>query len=263
MQDESAEEFPYRTEYKKKSIRSYVIRAGRMTEGQRRAFDTYWVQYGLSLFDGPLNPLEAFGREAPLALEIGFGMGDSLLAMAQAEPDKNFIGIEVHPPGVGRLINNAGKAGVENLKIYMADAVDVLNDCIGDATLDRFQLYFPDPWHKKKHHKRRIVQAEFVRLICSKLKTGGAMHMATDWQNYAEHMLEVLQAEPLLENTSSTNDYVERPEWRPETKFERRGQRLGHGVWDLVYRRRPGEASILEPVEVTAKDSDTPVSEAE
>lgn len=237
MQDESAEEFPYRTEYKKKSIRSYVIRAGRMTEGQRRAFDNYWGDYGLSLFGGPLNVREVFGREAPLVLEIGFGMGDSLLAMAEAEPDKDFIGIEVHPPGVGRLINNAGKAAVKNLRVYMADAVDVLNDCIADGSLDRFQLYFPDPWHKKKHHKRRIVQPEFVRLICSKLKAGGLLHMATDWENYAEHMLEVLEAESQLENTAGQNHYAERPEFRPETKFERRGQRLGHGVWDLLYRR--------------------------
>ncbi len=237
MQDESAEEFPYRTEYKKKSIRSYVIRAGRMTEGQRRAFDNYWGTYGLSLFGGPLNPREVFGREAPLVLEIGFGMGDSLLAMAEAEPDKDFIGIEVHPPGVGRLINNAGKMGLENLRVYMADALDVLNDCIADGSLDRFQLYFPDPWHKKKHHKRRIVQPEFVRLICSKLKAGGLLHMATDWENYAEQMLEVLEAEPQLENPTGKNNYSPRPEFRPETKFERRGQRLGHGVWDLLYRR--------------------------
>lgn len=238
MQDKSAEEFPYRTEYKKKSIRSYVIRAGRMTEGQRRAFDNYWGTYGLSLFGGPLNPQEVFGREAPLVLEIGFGMGDSLLAMAEAEPDKDFIGIEVHPPGVGRLINNAGKMGLKNLRVYMADAVDVLNDCIADGSLDRFQLYFPDPWHKKKHHKRRIVQPEFVRLICSKLKAGGLLHMATDWENYAEQMLEVLEAEPELTNAAGEGNYSERPEFRPETKFERRGQRLGHGVWDLLYRRK-------------------------
>ncbi|MCW8125495.1 tRNA (guanosine(46)-N7)-methyltransferase TrmB [Microbulbifer halophilus] len=238
MQDESAEDFPYRTEYKRKSIRSYVIRAGRMTEGQRRAFDTYWGRYGLSLFDGPLDPLEVFGRTAPLVLEIGFGMGDSLLAMAEAEPEKDFIGIEVHPPGVGRLINNAGGAGVGNLRVYMADAVDVLNDCIADASLDRFQLYFPDPWHKKKHHKRRIVQPEFVRLLCAKLKPGGLMHLATDWENYAEHMLEVLEAEERLENTAGAGNYSGRPSFRPQTKFERRGQRLGHGVWDLLYRRK-------------------------
>lgn len=238
MQEESAEDFPYRTEFKKKSIRSYVIRAGRMTESQRRAFDSYWGKYGLSLFAGALNPQEVFGRAAPLVLEIGFGMGDSLLAMAEAEPDKDFIGIEVHPPGVGRLINNAGKAEIRNLRVYMADAIDVLNDSIGDGSLDRFQLYFPDPWHKKKHHKRRIVQPEFVRLICSKLKSGGLLHMATDWENYAEQMREVLEMEPQLENTAGKNNYSPRPDFRPETKFERRGQRLGHGVWDLLYRRR-------------------------
>ncbi|WKD49798.1 tRNA (guanosine(46)-N7)-methyltransferase TrmB [Microbulbifer spongiae] len=239
MQEAFAEVFPYRTEYKKKSIRSYVMRAGRITEGQRRAFDTYWSQYGLSLFDGPLNVRAVFGREAPLVLEIGFGMGDSLLAMAQAEPEKDFIGIEVHPPGVGRLINNAGKTGVKNLRVYMADALDVLNDCIRNGSLDRFQLYFPDPWHKKKHHKRRIVQPEFVQLICSKLKTGGQLHMATDWQSYAEHMQAVLQAAHPLTNTAAGGGPVERPAWRPQTKFERRGQRLGHGVWDLLYRRLP------------------------
>jgi tRNA (guanine-N7-)-methyltransferase len=235
---ESPEDFPYRTEYKKKSIRSYVIRAGRMTEGQRRAFDNYWGECGLSLFDGAINPAEVFDREAPLVLEIGFGMGDSLLQMAEAEPDKNFIGIEVHPPGVGRLINNAGKAGLKNLKVYMADAIDVLNDCIADGSLDRFQLYFPDPWHKKKHHKRRIVQPEFVRLLCSKLKPGGLIHLATDWQEYAEHMLEVMEAEAQLENTSGKGEFSPRPEFRPQTKFERRGERLGHGVWDLLYALR-------------------------
>ncbi|MCO1332873.1 tRNA (guanosine(46)-N7)-methyltransferase TrmB [Microbulbifer sp. OS29] len=254
MQDESAEDFPYRTEFKKKSIRSYVIRAGRMTEGQRRAFDNYWGEYGLSLFDGSMDRQKVFGRQAPLALEIGFGMGDSLLAMAEAEPDKDFIGIEVHPPGVGRLINGAAKAGVKNLRVYMADAVDVLNDCIGNGCLDRFQLYFPDPWHKKKHHKRRIVQSEFVHLLCSKLKTGGLMHMATDWENYAEYMQEVLQKEKLLENTATDGQYVARPEWRPETKFERRGQKLGHGVWDLVYRRLPGE---VQPQVLTPPENDT------
>ncbi|MEX2964043.1 tRNA (guanosine(46)-N7)-methyltransferase TrmB [Microbulbifer sp. TYP-18] len=237
MQEDSAEKFPYRTEYKKKSIRSYVIRAGRMTEGQRRAFDHYWGPYGLSLFDGPLSARQVFGRGAPLVLEIGFGMGDSLLAMARAEPDKDFIGIEVHPPGVGRLINNAGTAGVENLRVYMADAIDVLNDCIADASLDRIQLYFPDPWHKKKHHKRRIVQPQFARLLCTKLKPGGLLHMATDWENYAEQMLEVLETEALLENTAGKGEYAPRPDFRPQTKFERRGQRLGHGVWDLLYRR--------------------------
>lgn len=222
-------------EFKPKSIRSFVIRAGRMTDGQRSAFDEFWPVYGLSLFGGPLDAAAAFGNGNPVALEIGFGMGDSLLAMAQAEPEVNFIGIEVHPPGVGRLINNAGKEGIRNLKVYMADARDVLEDCIPDASLARFQLYFPDPWHKKKHNKRRIVQPEFVALAARKLQQGGLLHMATDWQHYAEQMLEVLAAEPALANTAV--DYAECPAFRPKTKFEARGERLGHGVWDLLFRK--------------------------
>jgi tRNA (guanine-N7-)-methyltransferase len=222
-------------EFKPKSIRSFVIRAGRMTDGQRSAFDDYWPLYGLSLFGGQLDAETAFGNANPVALEIGFGMGDSLLAMAQAEPEVNFVGIEVHPPGVGRLINTAGKESIRNLKVYMADAKDVLEDCIPDGSLGRFQLYFPDPWHKKKHHKRRIVQPEFVALAARKLRPGGLLHMATDWQNYAEQMLEVLIAEPALENTAT--DYAERPTFRPTTKFETRGERLGHGVWDLLFRK--------------------------
>ncbi|MCH9691990.1 MAG: tRNA (guanosine(46)-N7)-methyltransferase TrmB [Gammaproteobacteria bacterium] len=238
MQQDPAQTFPYQTEYKKKPIRSYVMRAGRMTPGQRLAFDRYWEQLGLSLFAGPLAASQAFGREAPLVLELGFGMGDSLFSMAEAEPDKNFIGIEVHPPGVGRLLNTAGSAGLSNLRVYMADAVDVLNDCILDASLDRFQLYFPDPWHKKKHNKRRIVQPAFIQLLCKKLKPGGLVHMATDWENYAEQMHEVLAAEPQLENLAGEHPYTPRPPFRPQTKFEHRGQQLGHGVWDLLYKRR-------------------------
>ncbi len=230
-----AETFEIKPEYKPKAIRSYVIRAGRMTVGQKKAFDRWWPGYGLSLFDGAIDPVALFGREAPLVLEIGFGMGASLLEMALQEPDKDFIGIEVHPPGVGRLINDAGKAEVTNLKVYMADAMDVLEDCIPDASIDRLQLYFPDPWHKKKHHKRRIVQPEFVQALRPKLKPGGVFHMATDWENYAEHMLEVLAVAPGYENTVA--DYAERPPYRPITKFEQRGERLGHGVWDLVFRR--------------------------
>src|SRR5690606_28384420 len=146
-----------RPEFKKKSIRSYVVRAGRMTDGQRRAFDDHWPQYGLSLFAGAADWQQIFGRKAPVVLEIGFGMGDSLLDMVAAEQDKDFVGIEVHPPGVGRLINNAGEQGLDNLRVYLADAVDVLDDCIPDASLARVQIYFPDPWHKKKHNKRRII----------------------------------------------------------------------------------------------------------
>lgn len=224
-----------RPEYKKKPIRSFVIRSGRMTEGQRAAFADWWPQYGLSLQDGPLHTQEVFGNNHPLVVEVGFGMGDSLLAMAEAAPDINFIGIEVHPPGVGRLISSAGRLGLPNLRVYMADATDVLSDCIADSSLMRFQLYFPDPWHKTKHHKRRIVQPAFVELIARKLAPEGVLHMATDWESYARHMLLVLQANESL--TNNANAFAERPEYRPKTKFEARGERLGHGVWDLLFSK--------------------------
>lgn len=224
-------------EFKQKAIRSYVIRGGRITEGQKKAFDRAWAGYGLSLFDGALDYQRVFGRQAPVVLEVGFGMGDSLLAMAQAEPDKDFIGIEVHPPGVGRLINNAAKEGLSNLKVYMADAVDVLEDCIPDGSLARFQLYFPDPWHKKKHNKRRIVQPEFMQLVAAKLQTGGVCHLATDWEAYAEHMMEVMSLAPNYQNQAEPYHFSPRPAHRPLTKFENRGQKLGHGVWDLLFER--------------------------
>jgi tRNA (guanine-N7-)-methyltransferase len=227
-----------RTEFKKKSIRSYVIRGGRMTHGQKKAFEDYWSQYGVSLFDGPLDIPAAFGREAPLVLEIGFGMGGSLLEMATAEPNKDFIGIEVHPPGVGCLINNAGKQGLSNLKVYMADAIDVLEDCVTYGSIDRLQLYFPDPWHKKRHNKRRIVQPAFLDKLLPRLKMGGLIHMATDWEPYAEHMMEVLSADDRIINTAGEGQYSARPAYRPVTKFEQRGERLGHGVWDLIFSKR-------------------------
>lgn len=225
----------YRPEFKKKAIRSFVIRAGRMTDGQRAAFDKWWPQYGLSLFDGPIDLQTTFGNQNPVNVEVGFGMGDSLLEMAQNAPEQNFIGIEVHPPGVGRLMNSAGEAGIRNLKIYMADATDVMIDCIANDSLSRFQLYFPDPWHKKKHNKRRIVQTEFVKLITNKLKPEGIVHMATDWEEYAQQMLEVLNGDATLTNT--VEGYAPRPEFRPKTKFEARGERLGHGVWDLLFHK--------------------------
>ena len=224
-------------EFKKKSIRSFVIRGGRMTEGQKNAFDKWWPHYGVSLFDGPINPAELFGRSAPLVLEIGFGMGDSLVDMAIADPDSDFIGIEVHPPGVGRLINRAGTEGVPNLRCYMADANDVLSDCIPDGSLERLHLFFPDPWHKKKHNKRRIVQPEFVEKIRAKLKIGGHFHMATDWEAYAEHMMEVMTAAPGYENIAGGSEFAPQPSYRPTTKFERRGENLGHGVWDIIFSR--------------------------
>lgn len=226
-----------RPEFKQKSIRSFVVRAGRMTEGQRRAFDDHWPDYGLSLFDGAVHWPQVFGRRAPVVLEIGFGMGDSLLAMASAEPDKDFVGIEVHPPGVGRLINNAGELGLTNLRVYLADASDVLQDCIPDGSLARVQIYFPDPWHKKKHHKRRLVQPAFVERLRHKLEIGGVLHLATDWREYAEAMLEVMSTAPGYRNVDLDGGFVPRPDFRPVTKFEQRGERLGHGVWDLLFRR--------------------------
>lgn len=235
--DDASEELEWRPEYKKKAIRSYVIRAGRMTEGQKNAFSRCWPQYGLSLFDGSIDYTEVFEREAPTVLEVGFGMGASLLQMAEAESDKNFIGIEVHPPGVGRIINCAREQEVGNLKVYMADAVDVLTDCIPDNSLDRFQLYFPDPWHKKKHNKRRIVQREFMALVQQKLRVGGLIHLATDWHEYAEHMMEVMSTMEGLTNCAGEYLFAEKPDFRPTTKFETRGEKLGHGVWDLLFTK--------------------------
>jgi len=224
-------------EYKKKPIRSYVIRSGRMTDGQKGAFDQWWSEYGLSLFGGEIDPVTVFERRAPLVVEVGFGMGDSLFEMACNEPDKNFIGIEVHPPGVGRLISLAGKQGLTNIRVYMADAVDVLNDCLPKNSVDRFQLFFPDPWHKKKHHKRRIVQDDFVQTVRRTLKPGGHFHMATDWENYAEYATEVMELAVGYSNTSSQYCFSPRPEYRPKTKFEARGERLGHGVWDIIFSK--------------------------
>ena len=231
------EGFLIKPEFKPKSIRSFVIRAGRITVGQKNAFEKYWPDMGLSLFAGAINPAEIFGRVAPLVLEIGFGMGDSLLEMARNEPEKNFIGIEVHPPGVGRLISSASQEGLSNLRVYMADAMDVLEDCIPDASIDRLQLYFPDPWHKKKHHKRRIVQPEFVQKLRPKLKENGVFHMATDWQAYAEHMLEVMNNATGFATDFTETGFAPRPDYRPITKFEKRGERLGHGVWDLLFKK--------------------------
>ena len=226
-----------KTEFKKKAIRSYVIRGGRMTEAQEKAFAQWWPLYGLSLHDGAIQPSEVFGRTAPLVIEVGFGMGDSLLAMALAEPEKDFIGIEVHPPGVGRLINEAGKQEVKNLKVYLADAIDVLEDCIPDGCAERFQLYFPDPWHKKKHNKRRIVQPSFVECVRNKLQPDGVFHMATDWEHYAEHMMEAMCIAPGFKNIAGDYAFADRPEYRPITKFEKRGTGLGHGCWDIIFRK--------------------------
>ncbi len=217
-------------------IRSFVVRPGRITEGQRKALEAGMPRFGLALADGELDAVAAFGREAPLVMEIGFGMGQSLVEMAAASPETNFLGIEVHRPGVGRLLHAMMENEIDNIRVYCDDAVLVLEECIAPASLDGVQIFFPDPWHKKRHHKRRLIQPAFVRLLCERLKPGGFLHLATDWENYAEHMLEVLSAEPALENCAGPGRYSPRPDTRPLTKFEQRGQRLGHGVWDLYFR---------------------------
>lgn len=218
-------------------IRSFVLRAGRMTRGQEVAFEHYWPEAGLTLEQGLIDPVAVFGRRAPLVFEIGFGMGQSLAAMAAAAPDTDFIGVEVHKPGVGRLLMTLGEQQLSNIRVYCDDAVEVLARCIPDASLDRVQVYFPDPWHKKKHHKRRLIQPEFVQHLRRKLKPGGVLHLATDWENYAEHMLAVMSVTEGFRNLADAGGYSPKPDWRPLTKFEQRGQRLGHGVWDLLFAK--------------------------
>ena len=223
------------SEQPQRRLRSFVRRQGRLTEGQSRALETLWQDYGLSLQQGMLNFADTFGNDGAVILEIGFGNGVSLLEMAQAAPENNYIGVEVHRPGVGKLINDAHHAGVSNIKVFCDDAIEVLQHNIPDNSLDGVQLFFPDPWHKKRHNKRRIVQPEFAQKIRGKLKVGGYFHMATDWEPYAEHMLEVMSAADGYDNQAGPNRYAPKPDYRPITKFERRGERLGHGVWDLIF----------------------------
>jgi tRNA (guanine-N7-)-methyltransferase len=218
-------------------IRSFVRRQGRLTKGQQQALDLYWPVKGIEYSANPLDLTALFGRNAPVVLEIGFGMGKSLVSMAAQNPHQDFIGIEVHAPGVGACLAEAQEEKVDNLRVMCHDAVEVLENMIPDNSLCMVQLFFPDPWHKARHNKRRIVQLPFAELILRKLKLGAVFHLATDWENYAEHMLEVLRNIPGYQNLSTTNDYVPRPDSRPLTKFEQRGQRLGHGVWDLMFER--------------------------
>ncbi|WP_437613866.1 tRNA (guanosine(46)-N7)-methyltransferase TrmB [Erwinia sp. V71] len=218
-------------------VRSFVRRQGRLTKGQQQALDDYWPVMGVEFQQEPVDLAALFGREAPVVLEIGFGMGASLVTMASSNPQQNFLGIEVHSPGVGACLGAAYEAGTENLRVMCHDAVEVLNKMIPDNSLRMVQLFFPDPWHKARHNKRRIVQVPFAELVLRKLKLGGVFHMATDWEAYAEHMLEVMNSVAGYKNLSAENNFVPRPESRPLTKFEQRGQRLGHGVWDLMFER--------------------------
>jgi len=217
-------------------IRSFVRREGRLTAGQERALRDLWPRFGLGP-EGTLDFEAIFGRQAPVTLEIGFGDGESLVQMAHAEPGRDFVGIEVHRPGVGRILMRIEELGLENVRVMSRDAVEVLEQQVPDASLDRIQILFPDPWPKKRHHKRRLIQPRFVQLLARKLRHGGQLHLATDWENYAEHMLEVVEAESAFRNRAGKGQASERPAWRPETKFERRGMRKGHGVWDFLFER--------------------------
>ncbi|MGL4858432.1 MAG: tRNA (guanosine(46)-N7)-methyltransferase TrmB, partial [Enterobacteriaceae bacterium] len=220
-----------------RQIRSFVRRQGRMTARQQMALEQLWPIMGVEFSHTLLDFTQLFQREADTVLEIGFGMGASLVETAAAWPQHNFIGIEVHTPGVGACLAAAREAKLTNLRVICHDAVEVFHYMIAPASLDRVQLFFPDPWHKARHHKRRIVQPAFTGMVRKSLKLGGVLHMATDWQNYAEHMLEVMSHSPGYRNLSPDGSYVPRPPSRPLTKFELRGQRLGHGVWDLMFDR--------------------------
>ena len=221
---------------KQRRIRSFVLRQGRLTKGQEKALAEQWPTFGIEYKPQLLDLPAAFGRADSLKiLEIGFGMGETTAKIAQGMPERDFLGVEVHTPGVGGLLKLIDEMSLTNVRIIQHDVVDVLNHMLPDGSLDGVHIFFPDPWHKKRHHKRRLIQAEFVKLLCSKIKADGYLHVATDWQEYAEWVLDVLKVEPLLKNTA--RDYAEKPAYRPLTKFENRGIKLGHGVWDLVFTR--------------------------
>ena len=222
--------------FSSRSIRSFVLRQGRMSEAQQRYLDSMLPQIGIDFRVAALDLDQAFGRSAPKILEIGFGMGETTAKIAAAMPDQDFLAIDVHTPGVGALCKLIAEANLSNVRVMQHDAVEVMRDMLGDGTLAGVHIFFPDPWRKKRHFKRRIIQADFVALVARKLAPGGYLHCATDWEDYAHWMLDVLGAEPLLYN--SAEGFSPRPAYRPLTKFENRGLKLGHGVWDLVFRRR-------------------------
>jgi len=219
-----------------RSIRSFVVRAGRMGSGQVRALEALGPKYVVPYAPASIDTTALFGRAAPVVLEIGFGMGDATAHIAQELPDRDFIGVEVHPPGVGSLLKHIEARQLANLRIVQHDAVEVLEHMVAPGSLAGVHIFFPDPWHKKKHNKRRLIQAPFVARLVTRLAPGAYLHCATDWQPYAEQMLEVLSDEPALRNTAE--GYAAKPDYRPLTKFEHRGLKLGHGVWDLVFERR-------------------------
>lgn len=219
----------------KRPIRSFVRREGRITKAQKLALEQLWIEYGVEFTDQYLDLSTLFNRQAETVIEIGFGDGDSFIKMAAAHPDVNYLGIEVYRPGVGSCLEKIKAGGLTNVRLISEDAVDVLNKMVPDNSISKILLFFPDPWPKKRHHKRRILKSSFLDLVCSKLNDDGIFHMATDWQDYAEQALDVLNSYPGLNNLSTDNAYVDKPDYRPETKFERRGIRLGHDVWDIMF----------------------------
>lgn len=225
-------------EQRLRRIRSFVLREGRMTPAQQRAFDAHWSRYGIDYTGTPQDFAARFGRAAPRVLEIGFGNGEALAWASEHDQARDFIGIEVHGPGVGRLMNTLAAREAHNVRLYKHDAVEVLQHELTADTLSEARIWFPDPWHKKRHHKRRLIQPDFVALLASRMAPDGLLHLATDWQPYAEHMLEVMEHAPDWRNAIGPGEYAEKPAWRIETHFERRGLKLGHGVRDLLYRRR-------------------------
>lgn len=220
-------------------IRSFVLREGRMTPAQERAFQTHWASFGID-FTGTVQDFDTrFGRHAPRVLEIGFGNGEALAWASEHDLARDYIGVEVHGPGVGRLMNALATRDATNVRLYKHDAVEVLEQEIAPGSLSEVRIWFPDPWHKKRHNKRRIVQPDFVALLATRVAPGGLLHLATDWEPYAQHMLDVMEAAPDWRNDIGPGQYAEKPDWRIETHFERRGLKLGHGVWDLLYRHHP------------------------
>ena len=227
---------PERPEKYHRPVRSFVLRKGRLTDAQARALDELWPSFGIDRGTDNINPVKLFARQAPLVIEIGFGNGEATWRMARNEPEKNFIGIEVHKPGVGHLLQALEAHQLNNVRIAREDAVEFIHDRLSDTCIDEVRIYFPDPWPKKRHHKRRIIQSEFLDLLAGKMKTGALLHLATDWHPYAEFMLEVTDVHPAFENLSPSGDFCPRPDWRPETKYELRGERLGQPSRDILLR---------------------------
>ena len=222
----------------KRRIKSFVLRQGRLSKAQQGAIDSFWGVFGLELKDELLDLTQLFGREADTIIEIGFGMGLSLATMAENNPHQNYIGIEVHRPGIGALLKLIGEKKLTNIRVFNDDAIEVLKQRIPRGNLSAIYLFFPDPWHKTKHKKRRILQSEFATTIASYLKENGQFHMATDWEDYAKYMMKIMTATTEYVNLSGENNYTPRPEYRPLTKFEQRGHNLGHGVWDLIFLKK-------------------------